>query len=361
VVSPVPKGVDEIANTASIADDGTNGADLDPTDNESTDTTPVAGEAAPDLFVVKDDGGVVVEPGELLVYDLAFGNQGSQGASGVEISDAVPRNTVFDAGASSAGWSCSDGAPEGTPCTLPLGVLGAGDAGTRLFAVRVLEVLPPGVDELTNTVTITDDGANGPDLNPADNTSTDTTPVGGPPPGPNALEAFKTDDPEQLPAQPGDAITYTVVIVNETDGTAAGTLFESGAPAHTALVVGTVSTTHGTVLAGNGPGDEVVAVDLGDLAAGEEAVVTFQVLIDPELPPEVAEIVCQGSVTAEGLDPIVTDDPDTPEIDDPTRTPVLQPGGPTPVDIPTAGPFALALLVALLAGLAIRRLAVPSA
>jgi uncharacterized repeat protein (TIGR01451 family) len=352
----LPPGVTEIVNTAVIADDGENGPDLDPSDNTATDSTPV--EAAPDLGVDKDDGGLVAAAGQVVPYQLAYTNAGSQGATGVVLSDVVPAHTVFDAAGSSAGWSCADGAPPGTTCTQALGSLAAGAGGSASFAVRVAAALPPGVTEIVNVVTIADDGANGPDLDPSDNTDSDTTPLVLPPPGAPGLDAFKSDQPDRFPAEPGDAITYTVTVFNTGEEVAEGVEFESGAPAHTTLVVGTVSTTQGTVLAGNAAGDTGVVVALGDLDPGEEAVVTFQVAIDEELPPEVTEIVCQGEATAQGLDPILTDDPDTAEVDDPTRTPVAQPGGPAPVEIPTAGPFGLALLVALLAALAIRRLRV---
>jgi hypothetical protein len=41
VDNPLPAGVTEIDNTASIADDGTHGADPTPADNSGSDTTPV--------------------------------------------------------------------------------------------------------------------------------------------------------------------------------------------------------------------------------------------------------------------------------------------------------------------------------
>jgi hypothetical protein len=57
------------------------------------------------------------------------------------------------------------------------GLAGGGAAGSATFAVIVDAVLPPGTTELTNTGTIADDGTNGPDPTPANNSSTDTTPV----------------------------------------------------------------------------------------------------------------------------------------------------------------------------------------
>ena len=45
----------QISNTATIADNGANGADSNPANNTATDTTPLTG--APDLSLLVSDGG----------------------------------------------------------------------------------------------------------------------------------------------------------------------------------------------------------------------------------------------------------------------------------------------------------------
>ena len=64
------------------------------------DTTPVI--AAPDLTLAKSDGGASVVPGGTISYTLTYANVGNQGATGVVITETVPANTTFDAGASTA-------------------------------------------------------------------------------------------------------------------------------------------------------------------------------------------------------------------------------------------------------------------
>jgi len=54
VASPAATGLSSIVNTASIADDGANGADPTPANNSSTDTDTL--NAAPDLTITKTDG-----------------------------------------------------------------------------------------------------------------------------------------------------------------------------------------------------------------------------------------------------------------------------------------------------------------
>jgi hypothetical protein len=67
--------------------------------------------------------------------------------------------------------------------------------------------LAPNVTQLENTAIIGDDGSNGPDQNPADNTATDTTPV-------NSFYGGDLSGNEALTGTPGTTVTYTVVITN---------------------------------------------------------------------------------------------------------------------------------------------------
>src|SRR6185295_12164039 len=70
VVNPLTAGVTQIANSASIADDGLNGTDPTPANNSGSDTTPVTG--APDLSLTKSDGGATVAPGGTVSYTLTY-------------------------------------------------------------------------------------------------------------------------------------------------------------------------------------------------------------------------------------------------------------------------------------------------
>lgn len=347
VDAEVPLDVVAIVNTVTISDDGTHGPDPSPGDNTASDSTPFH---RPDLVVTKDDGGIEAEAGDVVAYEIHYVNAGTADASGVEVTETVPGFTTFDAGRSTGGWSCPDGSPAGTACVFLDGTLEPGDSGRARFVVALDSAIPPGVTEIVNTVTVTDDGSHRPDLDPRDNTATDTTPLVQPPPGSPLLDAFMTDVPDRLPAEPGDAITYIATVENAGDAPGVEVEFAADAPEHTALVAGTVSTTHGTILEGQDPGDASVVVRLGELAPGEEAVVTFQVAIDAEIPPGVDEIVCQGSVVPifPSLGGVLTDDPDTSAIDDPTRTPLAVAGGPGPAEIPAAGTVGLLVLVALL-------------
>jgi len=181
VDNPVAAGVVELSNTASIADDGSGGPDPNPGDNVDTDTTPV--DAAPDLVIAKDDGGASPLPGDTLVYALTYGNAGTQDATGVELTEVVPGSTTFDPAASTAGWTCVPDPGAGSVCTLAIGDLGGGGGGgSASFAVVLDNPWTPGVVELENTASIADDGANGADPNPDDNSVTVVTELDATPP-----------------------------------------------------------------------------------------------------------------------------------------------------------------------------------
>jgi uncharacterized repeat protein (TIGR01451 family) len=176
VDSLLPGGVTQVSNTATVADDGTNGADPTPANNVGSDTTPVT--AAPDLSITKSDGGISTAPGDTVAYVLTFANAGSIGATGVVITETVPTNSAFDAGASAAGWACTPDSSAGSTCTLAVGTLAAASGDqTATFAVKVDNPLAATVTTIDNTATIADDGANGADPTPANNTGSDTTPV----------------------------------------------------------------------------------------------------------------------------------------------------------------------------------------
>src|SRR5262249_28312854 len=60
VDDPLPVGTTSITNTATVADDGTNGPDPNPGNNTDTDTDSAGGVA--DLVVTKTDGVITAQP-----------------------------------------------------------------------------------------------------------------------------------------------------------------------------------------------------------------------------------------------------------------------------------------------------------
>ncbi|MBI4786984.1 MAG: DUF11 domain-containing protein [Chloroflexi bacterium] len=168
ISNPLPAGTTQIANTATIADDGTHGSDATPSNNTATDLAPLTG-LAPDLRVTKSDSSITPSPGGVLIYTINYTNTGNIGATNVVLTETVPPNTTF----TGMGWNCA-----GSTCSRNVGALaGGGASGSAQFIVTVNNPIPPSVTQVTNTVVIGDDGANGADVNPNDNTATINTPI----------------------------------------------------------------------------------------------------------------------------------------------------------------------------------------
>lgn len=176
--NPLPAGVEQVVNQALLSSDEL--PDVlsdDPDEPGDQDETIEPVNAAPDLVLVKSDGGVTAVPGGGLVYSLSYENVGNQDATGVVISDTVPANTLFDAAGSDPAWVCLPDGSAGSSCALEIGDLDAGDAGSVSFAVVVNNPLPDGVTSVVNTAVIADDGSNGPDPTPDNNSDEETTPI----------------------------------------------------------------------------------------------------------------------------------------------------------------------------------------
>ncbi len=124
-----------------------------------------------DLRVSKTDGDVTNVFGSLIVYTITVDNDGS-GASGVTLTETLANNVQFNAAASTAGWT--ETAPGSGTFTFNVGNLTAGQQTNVLFAVKV-ETTNSGTAQTTNTVSVTDNGANSADINPGNNTASDTT------------------------------------------------------------------------------------------------------------------------------------------------------------------------------------------
>jgi hypothetical protein len=113
------------------------------------------------------------------VFTLRFKNLGNAQANFVTITETVGPGMEFEPSLSSVGWTCN-----GNECLyvltdpMPADPIGAQPVQTATFAVTPTVDLPAQVDSVTNVATIGDDGRNGPDANPANNTATATAMLG---------------------------------------------------------------------------------------------------------------------------------------------------------------------------------------
>ena len=301
VDSTVPAGVTEITNEASVRDDGTNGPDPTPLNNTAIDTDTLV--AAPDLQVTKTDGRASAQPGQTLTYTLTISNVGNQGATGVILTDTLPANTTF--------VSASDGGVFAAGVvTWNIGSLAAGASVTRLVAVQVNTAVPAGVTSITNTATATDDGTNGLDPTPADNTATDTDTLVAAP----DLVLLKDDGVVSVVA--GQTLTYTLTFRN--DGNQAR--HRRDADRHAA------GQHHlRQRLRRRRPGRQCRDLEHRQRAGGATITRTVTVQVNDPLPAGVTSITNTATVTddgANGADPTPANNTDT-DIDSLATTPDL--------------------------------------
>lgn len=111
---------------------------------------------------------------------------------------------------------------------------------------------------------------------------------------------------------PGDTVRMITSIQNNGDIDARNVVFDLALPEGLSVVAGSVE--GGTVI----DQTDRLTVEIGTLPVGEEVTITFDLLIDPALPPASESVELQGAISGSNIETAVTDDPSTVEPDDPT-------------------------------------------
>jgi len=271
VNATVPWNTDNLSNTASITDDGDNGADPTPGDNSDTEPTPL--DAGPDLRIVKTDGDISISVGDSFAYTLTFHNDGDEGVQSVVLHETVPTYTTLDATAAAAlGWSCS-GTAAGSTCTFNVpGEINPGASNSIDFPLIADSTLPADVTGINNTASVSFDESNGED--PTDdgdatnnNTDGENTPIAASP----VIEVTKTDNVMQF--TPGSQLTYTITVTNTGSQNATGVQLTDPLAASISLIFAS----HGGIMHGSS-----VVWPVFDLATGASVTRTLTVQISPE-------------------------------------------------------------------------------
>jgi uncharacterized repeat protein (TIGR01451 family) len=310
VADPMPAGVNLIENMAVAFDDGSNGDDPDLDNNRDDDIDEVTG--APEIEVVKTDERDIVSPGDELIYTITVINNGNRGASHIWLYDSLDTHAQYIS-------ASDDGIYDGVIVRWPeFDLAGGGASVTRILHVSVVEPWPAENGSLfTNSVFTGDDGANGEDPTPENNSYVDTDTVQANP----FIEARKVDiDKNGGALYPGDTLEYVVTIANTGDQNAEGLKFADEKPGHTH---GLVVTTWPSEATKSSTADSVIISDI-DVVAGESVTIVFRVTVDDTIPADVSEIVNQGEVSnIPDAGDVLTDDPSLPGPDDPTVTPLV--------------------------------------
>ncbi|WP_053956605.1 DUF7507 domain-containing protein [Inediibacterium massiliense] len=250
-VDPACRGV--VMNTARI---NSTTPDPDPTNNETTITTPI--DTSADLSVVKISSPDPVLAGELLTYTITVSNGGPSDAQNVSVADIVPSailNPEFSL----------DGGIIWSPWISPYVI------GTLVAGVSITIFIRGTVDSsyagtLTNTARVS---STTPDPDPTNNISTETTQV-----ELARLDLVKSADKKVVDI--GDTITYRVIITNSGTLIAQNIIFKDTIPEGTSFIQDSVKV-NGIQRPGENP---LLGVNIGDLLPKKSIVVEFEVMVD---------------------------------------------------------------------------------
>lgn len=214
----------------------------------------------PDLRIVKTDGGVQIRPGQPVVYSLTVTNQGRATALEVSITDDISYylSNGFVFGGASDGGSLGAGGI----VTWSLPDMLVDDEITVTLTLVAPSVIPAGLETIQNTAV-----AHQLDIepSPADNRSTDDTPVNARP----DLIVSKSDGLTQ--ATVGDIVTYSISYDNVGNQVASGVVIRDTLPPGVRFI----SASHGGRLRGG-----TVVWEIGTLRPrdGETVRVTVEIL-----------------------------------------------------------------------------------
>ncbi|MBD0369759.1 MAG: DUF11 domain-containing protein [Pyrinomonadaceae bacterium] len=280
VNNPAPAGLNNISNTASIADDGAYEPDVDTSNNSASDTNTVLNAAPAFGTFTKSDGVTSTTPGSTLTYTINYTNTGNQDATGVVLTDTVPTGTTFNAGASTAGWTET---PSGSGIyKLTVGaVAGGGGTGSATFVVVVNNPVAAGLANIVNNASITDDGTNSPSAVTANASDTDTL---------NAVpDLALTKTPDVANTSAGQTITYTLNYSNSGTQGATGVVLTETVPANT--VYNAVATPGWTCTPVAGAAGATCTKTVGALAGGGgSGSTTFAVTVVSPVPGGTTQI-----------------------------------------------------------------------
>ena len=205
------------------------------------------------------DGNISTTPGSLLSYTITGLNQGNQDATGVVFRMTLPVGTSFNAGASTTGWT--ETAAGSRVFTFPVGALAGGANAIATFAVIADTITAAGQDSIIGSVSILDDGLNGAEVTPGNNTALDSTLLT------SAPDLVVTTDNGLSSVTPGSALSYTLSYRNDGSQSATGVVLTQTLPVGTTF--NAAASTAGWQETATGSGVYTLAV--GAVAGGEAA------------------------------------------------------------------------------------------
>jgi uncharacterized repeat protein (TIGR01451 family) len=245
-----PSATGTVTNTAKEEMPG-GAVDTNPNNDTATDTNQLTPQA--DLSITKTNGVNTVIAGMNTTYSIVVRNNGPSAVTNAPVSDTIPANLT------NATWTCiasngsSCGAASGsgninTTVSLPVN-------GTATFTLTAT-VLNMATGSITNTATVAPPNGVS-DLNPNNNTATDTDTVGG------TSDLAITKVANTSPVTPGSQVSYQIEVTNNGPSAVNGAPVTDTLPAVLSNASWTCTATGGSSCgAANGTGNINTTVNL---------------------------------------------------------------------------------------------------
>ncbi len=219
--NPVPAGVIQLSNTATIADDGSHGTDPIPGNNTGTDITPIPNA---DLSITVTDGVTSATPGGSVTYTITASNAGPSPATGATVADTFPASLTCT-------WTCI-GAGGGTCAASGSGNINSSanlPNGGSVTYTASCAISAAATGTLSNTATVTAP-ATLTDPTPGNNSGTDADTLT----ASADIAVAIVDSPDGVAA--GANITYTITTSNLGPSSAVSATLVDNLPAETTFV-----------------------------------------------------------------------------------------------------------------------------
>ena len=330
---------------------GTTGTANGAAPDDATDDHVLIGEA-PTLSIIESVSLTDASPGDTLTYQIVITNNGDAEATGIILTDALStffepgtmRNPTVDRAATIV--LDDEGGADGTGLLVVSDIdLPVSESVTITFMVDLIDSIVSGTvvtdqAQLTldnfggffvsdsNLVADNDPAEQGNDAGDANDDDPVQTLITSAP----ELVVTKSDlDVNENVLESGDVIRYTITVLNMSGEPTTDAMVQDAIPANTTYVAGTTRV-NGSLVADVG-GDSALVTGVavqspgeaaGVLTVGNAAVVRFDVQVNADVGAGSA-IINQAVVSAEGegsgpIADVPSDDPNTPESDDPTRS-----------------------------------------
>jgi uncharacterized repeat protein (TIGR01451 family) len=217
VVDPIPGGMTEIVDTATIADDHSINVDPTPANNTATDTDTIP---QADLSLTKSVDDPTPDAGQVVVFTLTVTNAGPTAATTVKVADTLPGTLTYVSSTPNPGGSYD-------PATHVWTVGTVNPAGSQSMTLRALVTTSA---RATNVAEVSHSDLADPDSTPANGVDTEddyaTATV-----SPNVADLGVTKAVDIVHPDTGSDVTYTIVATNAGPNDATGVEVTDAPPA----------------------------------------------------------------------------------------------------------------------------------